>query len=112
MDCQRYDLDVIQGATWFQQLEYEVDGEPVNIESYSCRMKVRKSYNLPTEIELSTGNNKISITETNKINLDLTASETGALVAGRYLYDIELVNGPDVERILYGMFTVNPEVTK
>jgi hypothetical protein len=112
MDCQKYDLDVIQGATWFQQLEYEIDGEPVNIEAYSCRMKVRKSYDLPVEVELSTGNAKISITETNKINLDLTAAETAALIAGRYLYDIELINDGDVERILYGMFTVHAEVTK
>ena len=64
MECQRYDLDVIQGATWFQQLEYEVEGEPVNIESYSCRMKVRKSYDLPVVVDISTGNNKITITET------------------------------------------------
>jgi len=112
MECQRYDLDVIQGATWFQQLEYEIDGEPVNIESYSCRMKVRKSYELPVVIDISTANNKITITETNKINLNLTATETAALIAGRYLYDIELVNTPDVERILFGVFTVLPEVTK
>ena len=113
MNCQRYDFDVQQGATWFQQLAYEIDGEPVNIEAYSCRMNVRKSYDLPVEVELSTGNGKISITETNKINLELSATETAALIAGRYLYDIELVNlNNDVERILYGMFTVHAEVTK
>ena len=112
MDCQKYDLDVIQGSTWFQQLEYEIDGEPVNIESYSCRMKVRKSYDLPVELDLSTANSKISITETNKINLELSASETAGISSGRYLYDIELINDGDVERVLYGMFTVYAEVTK
>jgi hypothetical protein len=112
MDCQRYDFEVPQGATWFQQLEYEIDGEPVNIESWSARMKVRKSYNLPVLIELTTGNERITIDETNKINLELTATDTAALAAGRYLYDVELVNEGDVERVLFGMFTVGAEVTK
>lgn len=112
MDCQRYDFEVPQGATWFQQLEYEIDGEPVNIESLSARMKVRKSYNLPVLIELTTDNERIRIDETNKIKIELTATETAALVAGRYLFDIELVNEDDVERVLFGMFTVGAEVTK
>lgn len=112
MDCQRYDFEVPQGATWFQQLEYEIDGEPVNIESWSARMKVRKSYNLPVLIELTTGNERIRIDETNKINIELTATDTAALAAGRYLYDVELVNEDDVERVLFGMFTVGAEVTK
>lgn len=112
MNCQRYDLDVMQGAGWFQQLEYEIDGEPVDIESYEVRMQVRKSYDLPVEVELTTDNSRIVIIETNKINLELSAEETGELAPGRYIYDIELENGNDVERILYGVFTVDAQVTK
>lgn len=112
MNCQRYDFNIQQGATWFQQLAYEQDGDPVNIESYSARMQVRKSYDLPSVVELTTGNERIKIDETNKINIELTAELTAALVPGRYLYDVELVNGPDVERVLYGVFTVSAEVTK
>jgi hypothetical protein len=111
MDCQRYDFDVAQGATWFQQLAYEIDGEPVNIESWSARMKVRKSYDLPVVVSLTTENG-IVIDDVNKVNLELTAVQTAALVPGRYLYDVELVNGPDVERVLFGVFTVSAEVTK
>jgi len=29
MDCQRYDFDVAQGATWFQQLAYEKEADPM-----------------------------------------------------------------------------------
>jgi hypothetical protein len=113
MQCQKYDLDVIQGANWFQELEYEEDGEPVNIEGYTARMQVRKSYNLPVEIELTTANNRIAIVDTNKIQLTLSNTLTAGLGAGRYLYDIELVsNTSEVERILRGVFTVSPEVTK
>ena len=111
MNCQRYDFNIQQGATWFQQLAYEQDGDPVNIESYSARMQVRKSYDLPSVVSLTTANG-ITLDDVNKINLELTATQTAALVPGRYLYDVELVNGPDVERVLYGVFTVSAEVTK
>lgn len=112
MTCQRYDIDVQQGATWFQQLAYQVDGEALDILSYEARMMVRKSYNLPAVANLTTENEKIVINDVNKINLELTADITAALVPGRYLYDVELVNGPDVERVLFGVFTVTAEVTK
>ena len=111
MNCQRYDFDVQQGATWFQQLAYEVDGEPVNIESYSARMKVRKSYDLPVVVSLSIDNG-IEIEDVNKINIELTATQTAALVPGRYLYDVELIDDDQVERVLFGVFTVSAEVTK
>ena len=112
MDCLRYDFDVLQGATFARDLQYQIQGEPVDIEGYTARMRVRKSYELPVEVELTTANQKIVISDTNKIDLNLTAAETAAITAGRYLYDLELVNGDYVERILQGMFTVQAEVTK
>jgi hypothetical protein len=112
MDCLRYDFDVLQGSTFTRDLEYQIQGEPVNIEGYTARMKVRKSYELPVVVELTTANQKIVISDTNKIDLSLTAAETAAISAGRYLYDFELVNGDYVERILQGVFTVMAEVTK
>jgi hypothetical protein len=111
MDCQRYDFDVAQGATWFQQLAYEIDGEPVNIVSWSARMKVRKSYDLPAVVSLTTENG-IVIDDVNKVNLELNAVQTAALVPGRYLYDVELIDEDTVERVLFGVFTVSAEVTK
>ena len=112
MDCLRYDFDVLQGTTFTRDLQYQIQGEPVDIEGYTARMKVRKSYDLPVEIEITTANGKIIISETNRIDISLTAAETAALSSGRYLYDLELVNGDYVERILQGIFTVMAEVTK
>ena len=112
MDCLRYDFDVLQGATFARDLQYQIQGEPIDIEGYTARMKVRKSYDLPVEIELTTANGKIVISDTNKIDITLSAAETAALSSGRYLYDLELVNGDYVERILQGIFTVMAEVTK
>ena len=112
MNCQRYDFEIQQGATFHQQLEYEIDGEPFDITQWTARMQARKSYELPVVVSLTTENSRITITDTNKVDIELTAAQTAELVAGRYLYDLELVNGPDVERVLYGVFTVSAEVTK
>jgi hypothetical protein len=112
MNCLRYDFDAYQGSTFVRDLRYQIDGEAINIEGYTARMSIRKSYNLPVEVSLTTGNQKLKISDTNLIEMELTAAETAALKAGRYLYDLELVNGNYVERILQGIFTVVAEVTK
>ena len=47
------------------------------------------------------------------ITLDLSATQTSALKAGRYVYDVELVsNTATVERIVEGIVTIYPEATK
>jgi len=48
------------------------------------------------------------------ISLTLTATQTANVKAGRYVYDLELVsaNAVIVERVVEGIITVYPEVTK
>jgi DNA repair photolyase len=45
-------------------------------------------------------------------DLFLTDEQTSNLVSGRYVYDVELDNGTDVSRILEGIITVTPQVTR
>jgi len=49
-----------------------------------------------------------------EITLTLTAAQTANVKAGRYVYDLELVrsNTLTVERVVEGIVTVYPEVTK
>jgi len=64
-------------------------------------------------IELTTANGRISLTNAGVITLSLTATETAALAAGRYVYDLEMVSsGGVVTRLLEGVVTVSPEVTR
>jgi hypothetical protein len=46
------------------------------------------------------------------ITLGLTANQTSNLVAGRYVYDVELTEGGEVSRIVEGIVTVTPQVTR
>ena len=47
-----------------------------------------------------------------KIVISLTAAQTAALKAGRYVYDIELRKGDTITRVLEGQAEVTPRVTR
>jgi hypothetical protein len=48
-----------------------------------------------------------------KITLALTSTQTNALVAGRYVYDIEITSsGSAITRVLEGQLEVTPGVTR
>ena len=49
---------------------------------------------------------------TGQVTLSLTATVTAGLASGRYVYDVELTTGSTVSRVLEGLVTVSPEVTK
>ena len=49
-----------------------------------------------------------------EITLNFTAAQSANIKAGRYVYDLELVNSNTltVERVVEGIVTVYPEATK
>jgi len=110
------DLTISQGATYIQVINWKT-GSPaafVNTTGYSARMQLRTSYSAAAAtLELTTANGRISLTNAGVITLSLTATETAALTAGRYVYDLEMVSaGGQVTRLLEGIATVTPEVTR
>lgn len=110
------DLTIAQGATYSQVINWKT-GSPaafVNTAGYTARMQLRTSYSAASvTLELTTTNSRISLTNAGVITLSLTATETAALTAGRYVFDLELVSsGGQVTRLLEGICTVTPEVTR
>jgi hypothetical protein len=83
---------------------------PINLTGYTLRSQLRKSY---------FSNTFTAFTVTSpapldgEIKLALTATTTSSLRYGRYVYDVEIVSPTnEVTRVLEGIVTVNPEVTK
>jgi len=111
-----HDLQIAQGATYSQVINWKTGSTPtfVNTTGYTARMQLRTSYSAATaSLELTTANGRITLTNAGVITLALTATETAALAAGRYVYDLELVSsGSQVTRLLEGVLTVSPEVTR
>lgn len=124
MSSNKYDIDMNQGDTFALNLTVkEANGALKNLTDYTARMQIRSSYDAANPSEsLSTANGEISInTISSTISLNLPATRTAAmkveLVNGKpprsfYVYDLELVHGENVSKLIYGNITLYGEVTR
>lgn len=107
------ELYLDQGATFNNviNLADDVTGVSLNLVNYTVRSQMRRSYYSAN----ATANIVCSITNSanGEITMSLTSANTSNIKAGRYLFDMEIVdNGGNVTRVLEGIITVTPEVTR
>lgn len=97
-----------QGSTFSSMIEIlDENDDPINVANYTARGQIRKHYSSTNAVSFSTALSNGSLV------ISLTANQTANIVAGRYVYDIELVDPANtVARILEGIVTVTPEVTR
>lgn len=110
-----YNDTIDQGATYTLVVVYKDDnGTPINLNGFSAYMQLRENYDSTVaDLTLTTANGGISINGAlGEITITATATQTAALISDFYLYDLELVNGSSVTRLLQGQLTVNSEVTR
>ena len=115
MNPGRYNLTVYKGTTFDLKPVWKIGGVPVILEDYSADMQVRYASDSPTIIELSTSNGRITIDSAyGRINLHISATDTAALAAGVYNYDLNLTDNTNgtVYKILEGAFIVKASITQ
>lgn len=112
----KYDIVCDQGATFSRELKWLDDSaNPVNLTGYTARMQVRDEADSSTAaLSLTTENSRIALGGTaGTITLLVSATDTAAVTAGEYVYDLEIVSGAGtVTRLIQGCFTVDAEVTR
>jgi hypothetical protein len=110
----KYNMVCPQGATFAKQLIYKIDGVVVNLTGYTARMQVRETHKSAAVIlGLTTENGGITLGAAfGTIDLYVGYTTTADLFPKCYVYDLELVSGPNVYRLIEGDFLVTPEVTK
>ena len=84
------------------------DGTAKVLTDYTVAAQLRKSYYTNTYTAFTTA----KIDGTGEITISLTAAQTSDIKSGRYVYDIEIASSAETLRILEGIVTVTPEVTK
>ena len=87
-----------------------------NLEGHTLTAKLKKNYN-SGDSDTTSFTSIISDAESGIASLSLSNTQTNALKAGRYVYDVELSfqdsdGDTIVERILEGRIQVSPSVTK
>jgi tRNA threonylcarbamoyladenosine modification (KEOPS) complex Pcc1 subunit len=114
MSLNVYDFVLKQGETFQKEMVWKDNtGAIIDITGYTARMQLRvNASDAAAAVSMTTENGKITITGADgKITLNLSASETAAL-SGSFLYDLEIVNGSTVTRLLQGRIKVDPEITR
>jgi hypothetical protein len=101
-------LVVDQGTTFASSIELlDQNDEAVNVTGYTARGQIRKHFSSTNAVSFTTGLSNGSLV------ISLTANQTANIISGRYVYDVELVDSTGtVIRILEGIVTVTPEVTR
>ena len=107
------ELYLDQGTTFNNiiNLTDDLTNAYINVSGYVVRSQMRRSYfsaNISANIICT-----ITDAANGEITMSLPAANTSALKAGRYLYDVEVVDTTGTtSRILEGIITVTPEVTR
>jgi len=106
--------DMDQGANFsFYVVAKDTDGLAIDLSSgYTANCQMRKHYSSSSYHTLNTSLTAAGYTGYITVSLGPTA--TAAIKAGNYVYDLELVtdNGQTIQRLVQGMITVYPEVTR
>jgi len=107
-------LLIEQGATFSSTITlYNADDTIFDLTGYTAASQIRKSYSS------SSASATFSVTFSDSradgnLTLSLTPTQTAALEEGRYVYDTEvtLTSTGAVTRVLQGVVTVSPNVTR
>jgi hypothetical protein len=103
-------LSIDQGSSFSSTVSVEDQaGLTFNLTSYTARGQLRKSYSSTTYTPFTVA---IPSPATGKIEISLSSTQTAALKPGRYVYDVEIVQGSLVNRVVEGQIEVTPRVTR
>lgn len=105
----KVNLIIDQGATFATAITFaDESGSTINFGAYTGTAQMRKHYSSSNATSFA-----ISLSNTGIITLSLTANQTANLVAGRYVYDLEVMDSANqISRLIEGIVTVTPNVTR
>jgi hypothetical protein len=99
-----------QGSSFFTSINItDTDDSAIDLTGYTGVAQMRKHYTSSNAVSFTVS----TVPSEGALTLSLTAAATANIVAGRYVYDVELTdqNGV-VSRIVEGIVTVTPNVTR
>lgn len=114
MAAGKYNIVIEQGTTFNMDFTIKTGTTPWDLTSYSARMQVRTSSGAAnTLLSLTNGAGITLGGSAGTVAVSVSAAATAAIVAGRYVYDLEIESaGGQVWRIIEGKATVKAEVTR
>ena len=128
MAAGKYTFTIEQGSTTNFEIQYkDSSNNPVDLTGYSGRMMLRSGYadsNPTTYVTLTntptsdgtglnfSGSNGTTSPTSGSIGVFISAASSSALTFTEAVYDLEMVSGSVVTRLLEGKVRVSKEVTR
>jgi len=110
-----YDISTEQGSSLSRVVTYnDANGAAVNLTGYTARMQVRpRASSGYAYLSLTSSSGGLTLGgTTGTITILVDGSVTSAIPAGNYVYDLEVVNGAYVDKVMGGDFILSAEVTR
>jgi hypothetical protein len=127
MSAAKYSFIIEQGATLNFQIDWaDASGSAIDLSGYSARMQIRPeieatgsylsisssaNFNCLSYISLS-GSNFITPVQSGSVAVYLTASDTMNFNFDKAFYDLEMVKGCEVTRLIEGLVHLSKNVTR
>jgi hypothetical protein len=114
MAAATHNVIIDQGADWRVDVIYkDPAGVPINLSNYTAQLQLRTSYDAASAALNLTSSSGITITaNAGRLAIHATATQTNALVAGDYVYDLEINLSGFITRLIQGRAIVRPQVTR
>jgi hypothetical protein len=125
MAAGKYSFIIEQGATTNFQINWtDESGSAINLTGYQSRMQIKNSYDSAPLLSLSSslksdgtginlsGSNGTTPLSSGSIAVYISAVSSSILDFSEALYDLEMVNGNEVTRLLEGKVKLSKNVTK
>ena len=126
MAAGKYSFTVEQGSTTSFQVVYkDANGTPVNLSGYHARMQIRETIGSSTIIgrlssSLDTDGTGLNLSgsagtlplSSGSIGVYISAASSSGFTFDTAVYDLELVTGTTVTRLLQGTIKLDKEVTR
>lgn len=106
-------LTIDQGATFSSDVTVkDANGNPFDLTGYTAAAKMAKGY-ASTRTRTNFTATVAADATTGVVTLSLSATDTAALDAERYVYDLEITqtSSGNVTRVIEGVISVRPQVT-
>ena len=105
----KVNIVIDQGATFNTTYTiHDAIDEPIDFTGFTANSQIRKSYSSSNSYTFDVVLNNIGL-----VTLSMNAATTSSIVAGRYVYDVEVESQSGIRsRIVEGIVTVTPQVTR
>lgn len=128
MAAGKYSFVLEQGATTNFEIQYkDSSGNAIDLSGYSGKMQIKSDYadnNPTTYITLSSslnadgtglnfsGSNGLTPTQSGSIGIYISAASSSLLTFDTAKYDLEIVSGSTVSRLLEGNIKLSKQITR